>query len=160
VADQQVTREVARPPDPHRHTDDRRDEERPEGEPADIRTGETIQPVGGGRDRGRQRLSVAPAPAGCQARPPRRPGTIDAVRSPPLAGAVLVALLGLALYLPGLATEILRPPLEAKHALVAQEMLDGGPRLVPHFFGELFADKPPLYFWATAALGWLRGSRI
>jgi 4-amino-4-deoxy-L-arabinose transferase-like glycosyltransferase len=77
-----------------------------------------------------------------------------------VAGAVLVGLLGLALYLPGLGAEILRHPLEAKYALVAQEMLDGGPRLVPHFFGELFADKPPLYFWATAALGWLRGSRI
>src|SRR5262249_11932982 len=122
VADQQVTREVARPPDPHRHTDDRRDEERPEGEPAGRRMGETIQPVGGGRDRGRQRLSVAPAPAGCQARPPRRPGTIDAVRSHLVAGAVLVALLGLALYLPGLGAEILRHPLEAKYALVAQEM--------------------------------------
>ncbi|HEV8673978.1 MAG TPA: glycosyltransferase family 39 protein [Methylomirabilota bacterium] len=82
------------------------------------------------------------------------------MRPSPIAGAILVGLLGLALYLPGLGAEIIRHPLEAKYALVAREMLEGGPRLVPHVYGELFADKPPLYFWATAALGWLRGGRI
>jgi 4-amino-4-deoxy-L-arabinose transferase-like glycosyltransferase len=71
----------------------------------------------------------------------------------------LVAL-GLALYLPALGTEVLRHPLEAKYALAAREMLRGGPLLVAHLFGEVYPDKPPLYFWATAALGWLNGGQI
>jgi 4-amino-4-deoxy-L-arabinose transferase-like glycosyltransferase len=72
----------------------------------------------------------------------------------------LLLALGLALYLPRLGHEILRHPLEARYALAAREMLRGGPWLVAHLFGELYADKPPLYFWATAALGWLDGGRI
>ena len=74
--------------------------------------------------------------------------------------ALLVLALGLALYLPGLGVEILRHPLEAKYALAAREMLRGGGLLVAHLFGELYPDKPPLYFWATAALGWLGGGHI
>jgi 4-amino-4-deoxy-L-arabinose transferase-like glycosyltransferase len=74
--------------------------------------------------------------------------------------AGLLTGLALALYLPGLGAEILRHPLEAKYALVAREMLEGGPRLVPHVYGELFPDKPPLHFWLTAALGWVRGGGI
>jgi 4-amino-4-deoxy-L-arabinose transferase-like glycosyltransferase len=72
----------------------------------------------------------------------------------------LLVALGLALYLPGLGREILRHPLEARYALAAREMLNGGPWLVAHVFGELYADKPPLYFWATALLGRLDGHRI
>jgi 4-amino-4-deoxy-L-arabinose transferase-like glycosyltransferase len=82
-----------------------------------------------------------------------------ATRGDLLAAGVL-AVLALALYLPGLGAEILRHPLEAKYALVAREMLEGGPRLVPHVYGEIFPDKPPLYFWAVAGLGWLGGGRI
>jgi 4-amino-4-deoxy-L-arabinose transferase-like glycosyltransferase len=73
------------------------------------------------------------------------------------ASAALLVALGLALYLPGLGTEVLRHPLEAKYALVAREMLAGGPLLVPHIYGEIFPDKPPLYFWAVAGLGRLTG---
>jgi 4-amino-4-deoxy-L-arabinose transferase-like glycosyltransferase len=68
--------------------------------------------------------------------------------------------LGLGLYLPGLGAEILRHPLEARYALAAREMLRGGPLLVAHLFGQLYPDKPPLYFWVTALLGWLEGGRI
>jgi 4-amino-4-deoxy-L-arabinose transferase-like glycosyltransferase len=82
------------------------------------------------------------------------------VERPPAVAAAFLATLALALYLPGLGAEILRHPLEAKYALVAREMLAGGPWLVPHVYGELFADKPPLHFWLTAALGWLWGGRI
>jgi 4-amino-4-deoxy-L-arabinose transferase-like glycosyltransferase len=74
--------------------------------------------------------------------------------------AAAIAALALCLYLPGLGREILRHPLEAKYALAAREMLRGGPLLVAHLFGELYPDKPPLYFWATAAAGWLGGSGI
>jgi 4-amino-4-deoxy-L-arabinose transferase-like glycosyltransferase len=69
------------------------------------------------------------------------------------AAPVLVVALGLCLYLPGLGVELLRHPLEAKYALAAREMLRGGPLLVAHLFGEVYPDKPPLLFWATAALG-------
>lgn len=77
-----------------------------------------------------------------------------------LAGAGLIVALALGLYLPGLGAEILRHPLEARYALAAREMLRGGPLLVAHVFGELYPDKPPLYFWTTALLGWLGGGRI
>ncbi|MGH7263737.1 MAG: ArnT family glycosyltransferase, partial [Candidatus Rokuibacteriota bacterium] len=81
---------------------------------------------------------------------------------PLTAAAAPLALLalGLVLYLPGLGSEVLRHPLEAKYALAAREMLDGGPLLVPHLHGELYPDKPPLYFWVTVALGRLAGGEI
>jgi 4-amino-4-deoxy-L-arabinose transferase-like glycosyltransferase len=73
--------------------------------------------------------------------------------------AALVGL-GVALYLPALGVEIVRHPLEAKYAMAAREFLAGHWRLVPRLFGELYPDKPPLYFWATAGVGWLRGGRV
>jgi 4-amino-4-deoxy-L-arabinose transferase-like glycosyltransferase len=73
----------------------------------------------------------------------------------------LIVGLGLGLYLPGLAAESLRSPLEVMYAFIAREMLHGqSPLLVPHLFGVLYPDKPPLYFWATAGLGWLAGTDI
>jgi 4-amino-4-deoxy-L-arabinose transferase-like glycosyltransferase len=73
---------------------------------------------------------------------------------------LLVLALGALLYLPGLGREILRHPLEAKYALAAREMVRGGPWLVAHLFGQIYPDKPPLYFWATAAVAELRGGRL
>jgi 4-amino-4-deoxy-L-arabinose transferase-like glycosyltransferase len=84
---------------------------------------------------------------------------VRAGRSPWAAVLGLLAL-GLLLYLPALGVELLRHPLEAKYALAAREMLRGGPLLVAHLFGGIYPDKPPLYFWTTAALGWLTGGRI
>ena len=76
-------------------------------------------------------------------------------------GRLLLALvLGALLYFPGLGNEILRHPLEAKYALAAREMLQGGPWLVAHLFGQIYPDKPPLYFWATAGIAELRGGRL
>jgi 4-amino-4-deoxy-L-arabinose transferase-like glycosyltransferase len=73
---------------------------------------------------------------------------------------LLVLTLGGLLYLPGLGREILRHPLEAKYALAAREMTRGGPWLVAHLFGQIYPDKPPLYFWATAGVAELRGGRL
>jgi len=73
---------------------------------------------------------------------------------------LLVFGLGALLYLPGLGHEILRHPLEAKYALAARGMVRGGPWLVAHLFGEIYPDKPPLYFWATAGVAELRGGRL
>ena len=77
-----------------------------------------------------------------------------------LGPVLLVVALGALLYLPGLGREILRHPLEAKYALAAREMVRGGPWLVAHLFGDLYPDKPPLYFWATAAVAELRGGLL
>ena len=73
---------------------------------------------------------------------------------------LLVLALGALLYLPGLGREILRHPLEAKYAMAAREMVRGGPWLVAHLFGQIYPDKPPLYFWATAGVAELRGGRL
>jgi 4-amino-4-deoxy-L-arabinose transferase-like glycosyltransferase len=73
---------------------------------------------------------------------------------------MLILAFGAALYLPGLGREILRHPLEAKYAMAAREMLRGGPWLVAHLFGEIYPDKPPLYFWATAGVAGIRGGRL
>jgi 4-amino-4-deoxy-L-arabinose transferase-like glycosyltransferase len=73
---------------------------------------------------------------------------------------LLVLALGILLYLPGLGREVLRHPLEAKYALAAREMLRGGPWLVPHLFGQIYPDKPPLYFWATAGIAKVRGGQL
>lgn len=73
---------------------------------------------------------------------------------------LVVLAVGALLYLPGLGREILRHPLEAKYALTAREMAQGGPWLVAHLFGQLYPDKPPLYFWATATVAELRGGRF
>jgi 4-amino-4-deoxy-L-arabinose transferase-like glycosyltransferase len=83
------------------------------------------------------------------------------VRFPgPIGSLLLVLALGALLYLPGLGREILRHPLEAKYAMAAREMVRGGPWLVAHLFGQIYPDKPPLYFWATAAVAELRGGRL
>lgn len=79
--------------------------------------------------------------------------------SAPLSVALIVGLAG-ALYFVGLGAEPFYHPLEAKYALAAREMLRGGPLLVPHLFGELYPDKPPLYFWTVAALARLRGGQL
>ena len=73
---------------------------------------------------------------------------------------LLVLALGAVLYLPGLGREILRHPLEAKYALAAREMVRGGPWLVAHLFGQIYPDKPPLYFWAVAGVAEVRGGRL
>jgi 4-amino-4-deoxy-L-arabinose transferase-like glycosyltransferase len=77
-----------------------------------------------------------------------------------LGSLLAVLVLGALLYLPGLGREILRHPLEAKYALAAREMARGGPWLVAHLFGEIYPDKPPLYFWATAGVAEIRGGRL
>jgi 4-amino-4-deoxy-L-arabinose transferase-like glycosyltransferase len=45
----------------------------------------------------------------------------------------------------------------ARWGLLAREMVQGGEWLVPHRYGELYVNKPPLYLWAVAAPSALRG---
>ncbi len=41
-------------------------------------------------------------------------------------------------------------PDEGLHASIAQEMVERGDWIVPHFLGKPFLDKPILYFWCQA----------
>ena len=50
------------------------------------------------------------------------------------------------------------PPDEPRFALVAQDMLRTGDWLIPRVGGDLYADKPPLFFWLIAAATSLTGS--
>ncbi|MBN2580459.1 MAG: glycosyltransferase family 39 protein [Pirellulales bacterium] len=42
-------------------------------------------------------------------------------------------------------------PDEGLHAAIAQEMVESGDWLMPHFLGKPFYDKPIFYFWCQAA---------
>ncbi len=74
----------------------------------------------------------------------------------------LLWLLGLGLLLIGTGLGLRDPwaPDEPRFALVAQDMLRSGDWLFPRVGGDLYADKPPLFFWliasATATTGSLR----
>jgi 4-amino-4-deoxy-L-arabinose transferase-like glycosyltransferase len=43
-------------------------------------------------------------------------------------------------------------PDEPRYAQVAREMLETGDWIVPHLNGEVYPEKPPLYFWLVALL--------
>lgn len=61
---------------------------------------------------------------------------------------VLLALLGLGLFLPWLGARDLWNPDEPRYAEVAREMGVDGQFLVPRLNGETYTQKPPLFFWA------------
>jgi 4-amino-4-deoxy-L-arabinose transferase-like glycosyltransferase len=50
------------------------------------------------------------------------------------------------------------PADEPRFALVAQDMLRSGDWLIPRIGGDLYGDKPPLFFWLMAASMALTGS--
>ena len=50
------------------------------------------------------------------------------------------------------------PADEPRFALIAQDMLRSGEWLIPRVGGDLYADKPPLYFWLLASAMALTGS--
>ena len=69
-------------------------------------------------------------------------------------------LVGLALLLmgAGLGLRDPWPADEPRFALVAQDMLRSGDWLIPRVGGDLYADKPPLFFWLMAAAMAVTGS--
>src|SRR5512147_608386 len=75
-------------------------------------------------------------------------------------GLDVLWLLGLGLLLigTGLGLRDPWPPDEPRFALVAQDMLRSGDFLFPRIGGDLYADKPPLFFWLIAAATALTGS--
>jgi 4-amino-4-deoxy-L-arabinose transferase-like glycosyltransferase len=72
----------------------------------------------------------------------------------------LLFLLGLGLVLigTGLGLRDPWPADEPRFALIAQDMLRSGDWLIPRVGGDLYADKPPLFFWLMAASMALTGS--
>ncbi|TAN49925.1 MAG: hypothetical protein EPN21_10260 [Methylococcaceae bacterium] len=66
--------------------------------------------------------------------------------------AALLALTALALTLNGLAGVDFVRQSECRTAVVAREMLNSGDFLVPTVNGQPRFEKPPLYYWAIAAL--------
>src|ERR1043166_9387378 len=73
---------------------------------------------------------------------------------------LLVAFCGL-LYFPGLGDRDLTSSHEARAAQNAQMILDEGHWLGPRLFDRhLELQKPPLYYWLVAAVGWLRGGQV
>jgi len=72
----------------------------------------------------------------------------------------LAFLLAMALLLMGAGLGLRNPwaPDEPRFVLVALDMLRSGDWLVPRIGGDLYADKPPLFFWLLAAAMRLTGS--
>jgi 4-amino-4-deoxy-L-arabinose transferase-like glycosyltransferase len=66
-------------------------------------------------------------------------------------GAVLVLALTALVLLAGIGLRNPWPADEPRFAVIARDMLASGNWLVPHIGGELYAEKPPLYFWLLAA---------
>jgi 4-amino-4-deoxy-L-arabinose transferase-like glycosyltransferase len=65
--------------------------------------------------------------------------------------SILAALLAIIIFLLPLAIDFpLLDPDEGLHASIAQEMVERGDWVVPHFLGKPFLDKPILYFWCQA----------
>ncbi len=85
-----------------------------------------------------------------------RPGRVSG-RDVTLDIAWLVGL-GLLLMATGLGLRDPWPPDEPRFALVAQDMLRTGDWLIPRVGGDLYADKPPLFFWLIASATSLTGS--
>src|SRR5262245_9429250 len=87
--------------------------------------------------------------------------------SPPLnrssSEAKLSDLLWLALALvliigTGIAVRAPWPADEPRFALIARDMVASGDWLFPRVGGDLYPDKPPLYFWLLSVGYWLTGS--
>ena len=66
--------------------------------------------------------------------------------------------LGLLLMATGLGFRDPWPPDEPRFALIAQDMLRSGDWLIPRVGGDLYADKPPVFFWLIAVATSITGS--
>ncbi|MGZ3535706.1 MAG: ArnT family glycosyltransferase, partial [Thermodesulfobacteriota bacterium] len=68
-----------------------------------------------------------------------------------------VIAIGIALFFFNLGGRDLWEPDETRYAVVAQEMKETGNWILPHLNGEIYAEKPPLFFWlvnlSTSFLG-------
>ncbi|MBI3328270.1 MAG: glycosyltransferase family 39 protein [Nitrospinae bacterium] len=67
-------------------------------------------------------------------------------------GAGLILATTVPLFCLGLGDRHIWIPQEARYALVAREMGQGGDWILPHLGGRVYPDKPPLLFWSIALL--------
>jgi len=70
--------------------------------------------------------------------------------------ALLVAALGFGLFL-GLAADPVGRTSELRCVEVVRHMVESGETLVPHFGNQVRLQKPPLFYWAGAAVATLSG---
>lgn len=70
----------------------------------------------------------------------------------------LVLAMGALVLVPQLFLRDVWGPDETRFAEVAREMIVSGDYVVPHLNGALYAEKPPVFFWLTAALWPLFGA--
>jgi 4-amino-4-deoxy-L-arabinose transferase-like glycosyltransferase len=75
-----------------------------------------------------------------------------------LIDCLLLLALGLMLIATGIGLRDPWPADEPRFALIARDMALSGDWLLPRVGGDVYADKPPLYFWLMAALFQLTGS--
>ncbi|HET8696281.1 MAG TPA: glycosyltransferase family 39 protein, partial [Gammaproteobacteria bacterium] len=73
-------------------------------------------------------------------------------------GAALLYVLAAVVLLAGFGLRNPWPADEPRFAAIARDMLETGDWLFPRIGGDLYADKPPLYFWMLAGCFWLTGS--
>lgn len=71
--------------------------------------------------------------------------------------ALALTLLAMVLYLPCVWTRGLWSPDEPRYAEVARQMERRGDWILPHLNGEVYGEKPPLYFWLGMGAGRLPG---
>jgi len=68
-----------------------------------------------------------------------------------------LVLLALCLYLPSVWNRDVWSPDEPRYAEVAREMVARGDYFLPHLNGEVYGEKPPLFFWLGILAGRLPG---
>jgi 4-amino-4-deoxy-L-arabinose transferase-like glycosyltransferase len=71
---------------------------------------------------------------------------------------LLLAVVALVLLAPGLGFRDPWPADEPRFALIARDMVATGQWLFPQVGGDLYQDKPPVFFWTIAAGYWLTGA--
>jgi 4-amino-4-deoxy-L-arabinose transferase-like glycosyltransferase len=92
-------------------------------------------------------------------RPYDRSGTVRIAMTNRLTrDRLLLISLAVILFTAGLGLRDPWPADEPRFALVAKEMVESGDWLIPHRAGEVYADKPPLFFWSVALFYLLTGS--
>lgn len=70
----------------------------------------------------------------------------------------ILLILGGLIFSAGLGFKDPWPADEPRYALVAVEMVETGNWLIPHRAGEIYPDKPPIFFWSVASVYLLTGS--